>query len=253
MLSNWYTKKSWSSSDAGFPVKDPNDARQIEKDLKDGAIYKKHFVGLGNAEQTMPSDEGHKRLYMTASTDDVDYDGDVMCIKGLDMSRYRKQPSICWNHNYDIPPIGHSLSEKVIGNAVKSLAQFAKRPADWPADEVFISDEIHNLVVDNVIRGVSIGMLIHEVELVTKGMKDENPALKDARRLIKRATLYEISLVPIACNSSCLIEAVTKGKYKKDIYGMFNLDMPDNVWSFDTNDYFEEKATRLDILNKLRR
>ena len=241
-------------------MRSSEDARELETLAKqaeqDGLGYCRQFI-VSDYDTKANSDESltHTAL-VTASTTEVDRDQEVVDVSGLGLRMFRKNPVIAWSHNTDIPPIGRSVWEKKDGESLKSLVKLADRPTDWQGK--WFPDEVFALIDQKILRGVSIGFISLEAGPPSDKEVSFRPYLSMAKRLIRKAMLLEISIVPIGANQSALVESVQKGLLPSDVVDHFGLELPsDDLWIWDTKSCLaetkESKPTRLDLLRKLHR
>lgn len=145
-------------------------------------------------------------LHMVGSTEAKDADGDIIRVKGWDLSRYKQNPVFMFGHNYQMPPIG--IAVKVVKNAKDKVLEFWIK---FSKDE--FAQRIKALYDEGVMRMSSVGF---------------KPDMKKAKRLppepgeeempewtrgweFNGQTLLELSAVPIGSNPEALARAVTKG------------------------------------------
>jgi len=271
-MNNWYNKKGFTKSVLDIPVKEEI-ARDIESLVKEaeanGLSYQRRFISADDIDtlrkgKTEADNLRHTAL-VTATTNDVDRDSEIVLPAGLDRKYFRKNPVILYGHNSELPPIGYSLWEKMEGNLLKSFIKFADRPTDYPPIEWF-PETIFNLVEQKVLRGISIGFLPLDVRPPTEKEILANPSWVSAKRIITKSHLLEISVVPIGCNQNALIEAVTKGLIDAEIVKKYGLEVPQDEieemqdWIWETEDIIlpappvieqQKKPTREDLIKSL--
>lgn len=265
-LHPWYKKKSFATSLVDVPVRSSDDAREIEELLANGWQYQKTFVTAEDFVAKAEGDTAKHQAVITATTGDIDRDAEVVDVKGLSLKLYRKNPVIAWGHDYSIPPIGRSLWEKVDGDKLKSLVQFALRPADWQGE--WFPDEVFALCQQGIVKGVSIGFFGTDVSPPTEKELRNRPDLAACRKIIRKSVLFEISIVPIGCNPHALVESVTKGLVSaKSLQERFNVaaDLQaeqdlDDLFTWETKDLAPDpepvitlppQPTKADILRKI--
>lgn len=262
-MHNYFTTKGWSKSCFDFPVKDSSLAREIEALAQEaealGYTYQRRFIPCEEIEtKAKPDDEQLKHTaIITASTNDVDRDQEVILPNGLDRKFFRKNPVILWAHDSSQPPLGYSLWEKVEDQrSLKARIKFADRPADWPPIEWF-PDTIFALAEQKVIRGVSIGFLPLDARPPQTKEIEANPSWAAARRIITKAALMEISICPVGCNQAALIEGVSKGLIDPEAAKAYGFDYePEPVfqeWEWKTADFVIPKKVdqKADLLKKM--
>lgn len=268
-LNTWYTKKGFSTSMLDLPVRTSEDAHEIETLIKtaeqDGLSYQKVFISSTEIETKADTDTERHTAILTASTADVDRDNEIVVQSGINLKLYNKNPILAWGHDYSKPPIGKSLWTKVDGDRLKAKVKFADRPSDYPESVSWFPDDIFALAQQGIIKGVSIGFMPLEASSPTEKEITNNPSWVSAKRVIRKSTLLEISMVPIGANAHCLIENVQKGLTSKSVLERFGLQLPqESSWTWETIDCLpiepiqEEpprieitKITRADILKSM--
>ncbi len=245
-MNNWYIKKGFTQSILDIPVKEET-ARELETLVKEaenqGLSYQRRFISAdsfdtitkGKSEDT---ENLKQTVLMTASTNDVDRDSEIVLPNGIDRKMFRKNPVILFGHDSSRPPIGYSLWEKVEGNLLKSFVKIADRPADYPPIEWF-PETIFHLIEQKVLRGISIGFLPLEARPPLEKEIVNNPSWAAAKRIITKSMLLEISVVPIGCNQNALVEAVSKGLIDPALVKQYGIDYPEaeeQDWIWETED-----------------
>lgn len=242
-MNKWYSKKGWATSAVDVPVRSSDDAREIEALLNDGAYYQRNFFTAEDfSAKALPEDEARHQAVLTATTADIDRDAEVVDVKGLNLRMFRKNPVLVWGHNYEEPPIGRSLWEKIEGDKLKSLAQFALRPDDWPDQAEWFPDQVFALCQQKILKGVSIGFLVLDSGPPTEKEIKARNELVSAKKIIRKSMLLEISIVSIGCNPSALVESVSKGIVSKSLVDRLGIELPTvddepSLWVWDTKDY----------------
>ncbi|MBS3904810.1 MAG: hypothetical protein KGZ39_05745 [Simkania sp.] len=229
-IHNWYEKKGFCTSVLDIPVRSKEAAEEIEELLKDPeATFERKFF---SDEIEVKDGLDPMQALLTASTTDIDRDGEVVLVDGIKRGQFNKNPVIAWAHDYSRPPIGRALWNKLDGNALKALVQFAKQPADWQGN--WFPAEIFALTQQKVIRGVSIGFITTKQGPPTEKEITLRPELASVRRVIRESTLLEISLCTVQSNPTALVESVSKGIFGPDIYQTLGLEEPEDesFWSW---------------------
>jgi hypothetical protein len=141
------------------------------------------------------------------STEGVDSDGDVVVQKGLDWSRFRKNPVVLFQHD-PFMPIGKSLWQTVDGGRVVAKTMFAASG---------LGEEIFDLYKQGILKGWSIGMAYDTVKRrrVTPEDVRKNAKLEGAQCVIESAQILEYSAASIPANEDALSLAFKGGAYKK--------------------------------------
>jgi len=214
-LHQWFKNKSYATSVLDIPVKTSDDARAIELLVKQaeeaGGGYHRITCGQSSFDiqekaDKKPDDTLHRRsAVITASSDAVDRDAEIVNQKGIDLKLYKRNPLVMWNHSYDQYPLGHSLWQKVVGTAggqeLKALIAFANRPKDYPPEIDWAPATVWDLLVQKVYRSFSIGFLALDVSPPTDKEIKGNPLWATARSIIRKSVLLEISVVGVPSNA----------------------------------------------------
>lgn len=235
----WYRKKGYCEGPLGCPCRE-DDAREIEALLKEaeknGGGYQRKFFSSDVVSKAQDSGERHT-LLLTASTEELDLDREVVSLKGVNLKYFNRNPVIAYKHDRSSPPIGRALWTKLDGDKLKSLAKLADRPADWPPIEWF-PDTIFALAEQGIIKGVSVGLIVADYSPPTEKELRDRPDWAGAKRILRKSFLNEISIVPIGANRSALIESVQKGFVPESAYKSLGVEAPepDNLWHWSTQD-----------------
>lgn len=135
-----------------FEPEDGVEYRTVANDFPDGVSAtcvieedKDMTVTYKNAEQSKDDP-----FTFIMSTGDVDRDGDTIDPKGIDMRSFRKNPVALWQHDPS-QPIGVWKNMRVEGG---KLLGDLKLAAEGTSDLI---DTLHSLIVQRVLRAVSIG------------------------------------------------------------------------------------------------
>lgn len=271
-MHTWYQKHKCCTGPLGVPCRE-EDAHELEALVKEaehnGGGYTKHFFA-SEMETKAASDDGPRHtLLLTASTEDLDRDNEVVDMGGLNLKFYNRNPVIAYNHDHSMPPIGRALWAKVQDRKLKALAKLADRPADWPPIEWF-PDTVFALAEQGILKGVSVGMLTLDASPPTEKEIKARPDLASARRILRKNMLVEISIVSIGANQSALVQSVKKGLVPSEAYKHLGLEEPceaADLWQWSTEDYLPpqeqevvkvvqaepvaKKLTRQDVLKKI--
>lgn len=145
-------------------------------------------------------DLGEGRLEITASTEALDRDGDIIRAGGWQLQNFKKNPVILWAHDYHSPPIGRADRVWIDRSDKKLAAEITF------ADTAFAQD-IYKLYQGGFLNTFSVGFL----PLDWKYIEDlHRPGLALGREFIKQE-LLEISCVPLPSNPEALALARSKG------------------------------------------
>lgn len=157
----------------------------------------------------------------TITTIDVDSDGDVVLPRGIDISRYEKNPVVLFQHNLDMP-IGYAEELTVYDDRITAKTRFAN------TDE---ARKVHQLLKDNVLRTHSIGFVTLEFELkgtrafdsIMKELKSKFPykftdeMSKRVDRIVTKSMLLEYSIVTIPANEEAVINEIKICKEQQEL------------------------------------
>lgn len=138
--------------------------------------------------------EEDRIIDFVASTEGIDrYNSRV---KGWKVDNYLKNPVVLWAHNYDLPPIGRSLSvEQGDDRSLRTRIQFAPR-------EVYeFAGTVYDLVKEGYIGAVSVGFIPGSQEF------DDDDGVVD----LLDNELLEVSVVPVPANPDALANAFRRG------------------------------------------
>jgi HK97 family phage prohead protease len=136
---------------------------------------------------------GEREIGVIASTDELARDGCIVEPQGVDLTAYRRNPIVLYNHNYE-KPVGVCTAIGVEDGSLAARIQFA--PAGVSAD----ADLACALTKGAVLNAVSIGFMPKETEPL-----DPKQPWGGVRYL--SADLLEISIVPVPADSNALVIA----------------------------------------------
>lgn len=133
--------------------------------------------------------EGTGRTFRAiASTNAVDRHGDVIEQTGWDLTAYKANPIICWNHNYESLPVGRATYVGVERGQL--VVEFKLADTRW-------ASQVRDLIDQGVLNSVSVGFLPQQWEPLGSGW--------GVRHI--RQELLEICLVNIPANAEALLQA----------------------------------------------
>lgn len=226
-LAEFYKTKGLSTlGPLGFPCTD-DEARDIEKQLDTGDYGSFQLQKASKLEGIF-----NDRSEISILTDDtVDKEKDVVPPDSLDWDQFQKHGSpACFQHNYNIPPVGRGMWFKRVGNTWKGRTQYFEKPEDHPNDKTWFPSSVWHLVKSGVLTGKSIGGGVQWRE-PTKEDFEKNPHWEGAKRIAKKATVYEYSVCTIGMNNNAIVEVLNKGV----------IDIPDEL----LHKYFPEIADQI--------
>ena len=229
-------KKGYCVGPGGFACKSET-AKHLETLLKqveqDGFTYKRSLV-VDDKPELIP---GSWTEISVVSDGSVDSDYEVVNPKGLVLDSFKKNPVVFWGHDYSQPPVGNALWTKYLKDSanIKTKFNYPKRPeyvkGEWPAEQVW------GLIEAKVLKGKSIGFLPTEKRPINQKDIDLNPSYANAKTMITKGELFEISVVGLPANRNALVEAIAKGmSVSEAIKASFELSEDEglcDLWEWD--------------------
>ena len=79
---------------------------------------------------------GDRQVRVICSTADVDRAGDMVVQAGIELSAYRQNPVVLWNHDPE-QPIARAIEIGVVDGRLQALVQFPPEGVSAKADEVY--------------------------------------------------------------------------------------------------------------------
>jgi HK97 family phage prohead protease len=143
---------------------------------------------LGSAEPL-----GDNEVLAIISTGDQARDGHILTPAGCDLSGFRKNPIILWQHNPD-QPVGQAVAVGVTGDNIAARIRFA------PAGISPTADMVRGLVKSGVVTTMSIGFDVEDGE----PLDPKNP--RGGQRFTKW-TLLEASFVSVPADIGAVVTA----------------------------------------------
>ena len=184
----WNAPKKESSRKLTFKTMALAEAPEAIKNTKNRIKGSEIDSGLTS---TQKSDDEHV-AYGIVSTDDVDTDGDVIEMEGLNTKTYESNPLFYYNHEHSFDfNIGKSIGLWKYDHYLVSAFEFDKTQDS-------LGDKLYKLYKEGRMSQFSIGFEENEVS--------EKPSVcakygSNCKRVIKKATLYEISAVDMGANT----------------------------------------------------
>lgn len=177
-------------------------AKQIDalvKDLPQECRIVKRFTAISKSEFA----EGEMSDVSWVTTQGLDLDGDIIVAKGIDLSVYRENPIVLWNHDTGTP-IGQCAWIKEEGEGIKAKTLYTKRPEAW--DGEWKPQYVYELTKAGVVKGKSIGLIPTQID-------EPDPEQKSMgiQRVISSGMMFEYSAVALPANPECVVEAISKG------------------------------------------
>jgi len=141
---------------------------------------------------------GERQYEFTASTADMDRDGEIIDVEGWDLKNFRKNPVIMYAHAYNTLPIGKATHIGIKEGKLKNTIEFP------PEGTYEFADIVERLVNTGYLKAESVGF-------IPKKWEDGDGGEKTPRRTYTKQELLEISIVPIPSNPNALMNAVKEG------------------------------------------
>jgi len=134
---------------------------------------------------------GERQVRVVVSTPTVDRSGDVVEVAGIDLTAYRNNPVVLYQHDHD-EPVARCIEIGLKGAALEALVQF---PPEKTAEK---SDEVYGLIKAGVINAASIGFIPKEYDYI-------DPKEPWSGRRFSSCEMLEFSFVSVPCNPDALI------------------------------------------------
>lgn len=133
------------------------------------------------------ADDESRLVMLQCSSEAVDVLGDIVVQSGIDLSRFRKNPVVLWQHNQG-SPIARALEVSLGPMGLQALVEFPAPGISSTADSVYA------LVRADIVRGVSIGFYPVAAVPLDKGNPKKGP------QKYTKSQLFEISLCSLPAN-----------------------------------------------------
>jgi HK97 family phage prohead protease len=146
---------------------------------------------------------GERQYEFTASTADMDRDGEVIDVSGWDLKNFKKNPVILFAHDYRTLPIGKATKIGVKDGKLMDVVEFP------PEGTYEFADTVARLVDAGYIKTQSVGFIPKKWE--DGDWTDEDGKGSKPRRTYTKQELLEISIVPVPSNPNALMNAVNEG------------------------------------------
>ncbi|ESY30033.1 MULTISPECIES: HK97 family phage prohead protease [unclassified Mesorhizobium] len=134
---------------------------------------------------------GPRQVRAVVSTGEVDRMGDIIVQSGIDLTAFRKSPTVLWQHDAD-HPIAKCLSVGIEGGKLVALVQFPDAGVSAK------SDEVYGLIKAGVINSTSIGFVPLKYVPI-------DPSKPYGGQRFTSSEMLEFSFVSVPANSSALI------------------------------------------------
>lgn len=154
------------------------------------------------------------------SVEEVDRDGDLILIDGIEYETYLRNPVVLWSHKTEIPSIGRCVWIKptMLEGKKALLAKIVFGGSEFP-QEIYASYE------EGSLSAFSIGFDTSR-EFVREPSEEEKAAHPNCLSVIEKCSLNEFSCVNIPANYSALVERKEKGLMSSAFQKVLNLVEP---------------------------
>lgn len=182
-------------------------AKELDQLLEQEPDYE-YFKSTGNTQYFI---DGEKADVSIITDDSIDEDKEVVDLKSMDFSPLRERGHVAYNHNYNIPPIGKSIWQKMVGNKVLAKTVYAVEPPEGVALDKWFPSTVFHLIKNGFLPGKSVGGIAKKVAPTAEEIT-ANPLLKNVRFIRKNAKVYEYSVTPVHANKNAIVQAISKGE-----------------------------------------
>lgn len=146
---------------------------------------------------------GERQYEFTASTADMDRDGEVIDVSGWDLKNFKKNPVIMFAHSYNTLPIGKATKVGVRDGKLMNVVEFP------PEGTYEFADTVARLVDAGYLKTESVGFIPKKWE--DAEFEEDEKGKNKPRRTYTKQELLEISIVPVPSNPNALMNAVSEG------------------------------------------
>ena len=156
------------------------------------------------AQEPLAINEEQRKISYVVSDETPDRVGDIIQVRGWDLSNYKKNPVILWAHEAkEVPPIGrgHNVRRRYGPDRLTADVEFA------PKEAYEFADTIYQLASRGFIRATSVGFMPKEAAQLDKEQRAQL-GLGPYGQLFTSSELMEISIVAVPANPSALEEGV---------------------------------------------
>lgn len=156
------------------------------------------------AQEPISVNEEQRKISYVVSDETPDRVGDIIQVRGWDLSNYKNNPVILWAHEAkDVPPIGrgHNVRRRYGPDRLTADVEFAPKEAHE------FADTIYQLAKRGFIRATSVGFMPKEAAQLDKEQRSQL-GLGPYGQLFTESELMEISIVAVPANPSALEEGV---------------------------------------------
>jgi HK97 family phage prohead protease len=140
--------------------------------------------------------EDNRIVKVVISTKDVDRDGDVVEPKGADLTNYRKNPVVLFNHDYE-HPVARCSDIQIKNDRIEATVKFPNASVSKK------SDEVYGLIKEGVLNATSIGFSVKSYDYLYE--EPGNAKTRITGLHIKEWELREFSIVSVPANPGALV------------------------------------------------
>lgn len=148
--------------------------------MSEGTVKTREWSGYAKA-------LGERQVRVAASAAFQDRHRDIVRQEGMDLSNFKKNPVVLYGHDH-ARPVAKVASIGVNNGRVEATVQF---PPEGMFEE---SDKVYNLVKQELINAVSVGIRVNKFE-----------PLKDGGWDIIESELYELSFVTVPAQPDAVV------------------------------------------------
>lgn len=172
------------------------------------------MIKYAGMQQVKSVDRDNRIIEFIASKEIPDYDGDIVKIDGLDISKIKKNKSFLWSHQQTALPIGKLIRVWKDGNLLKGKAQLTSE------EENSFGYSVYKLIAGGFINNISISFMPDWDEV------SHNEDKKTGKRttIFNKSTLLEISAVNIGANAGTSIETKSLEECINDAWESGDID-----------------------------
>jgi len=176
----------------------------------------------GRGSEVVTKSESKRQISYVVSDETPDRMGDIIRVRGWDLSQYKQNPVILWAHDgTSVPPIGRA------SNVRRRYSPSARLTADIefaPKEAYEFADTIYQLANRGFIRATSVGFMPLETEEVDEAQR-KKLGLGKYGQLFSKAELMEVSVVAVPANPAALElgmkSLLSDGLIEKNLAGRF--------------------------------
>ena len=179
-----------------------------------------------------------RTLTHVITTKQVDRDGEVVIPRGIDVTNYRKNPVVFFNHrSHNDPPVGRNLDMQVSDDEVTAITQFAGVEQMHPQAEM-----LYRLYRDGFMKSWSVGFRVSK--------ESPQPVMAgQTRRTILEWDLLEYSAVGIPANPGAVTRMIKSlglpdGANDMDLAKAVGTVQPSKFWEV-TKDIFDPELSNV--------